>query len=110
MLFIKDKSNIEALLGEVATLKANDGITILNQLIVRYPKATPPLEEKMKLQLSSKNWSLALDTASRILSLQANNLSALQVNRYIENITSMLTSNPWNMKYSHGVVRDHFNL
>uniref|UniRef100_A0A1B6BXL6 Tetratricopeptide repeat protein 21B n=2 Tax=Clastoptera arizonana TaxID=38151 RepID=A0A1B6BXL6_9HEMI len=75
----KDKSNIEAQLGEIAIISVKDGISKINQLIVRYPSSTPPLEIKMKLQLSIKDWTLVIDTANRILSLQPNNLPALQI-------------------------------
>lgn len=77
--FLQDKGNLDAVLGEVVTLSPADAIAKLNQLIVRYPKCAPPLSEKMRLQLSTKDWTQALDTATRILSLEANNLSALEV-------------------------------
>lgn len=70
---------MDAILGEVATLSPEEAISCLNQLIVRYPKATPPLIEKMKLQLGMRDWGLTLDTANRILSLDSYCTAALQV-------------------------------
>lgn len=70
---------MDAILGEVATLSPEEAIPCLNQLVVRYPKATPPLIEKMKLQLAMQDWALTLDTANRILSLDSSCTAALQV-------------------------------
>ena len=66
-------------MGEVLALSKEDGITRLNQLIVKYPKLTPPLIEKMKLVLATKDWDQAVDIASRILAIDSNNIPALQV-------------------------------
>ncbi|XP_075220295.1 tetratricopeptide repeat protein 21B isoform X2 [Lycorma delicatula] len=75
----QEKQNIEAVLGEVKTLPYQEGITRLNQLIVRFPKVTVPLIEKAKLLLAVKDWTQALDTATRVLSLDQNNMYALQI-------------------------------
>lgn len=56
-----------------------DSVARLNQLIVHYPKVTAPLVEKMRLQLAMRDWPQALDSASRVLSLEPNNLAALEV-------------------------------
>ncbi|KAK0172883.1 hypothetical protein PV328_006149 [Microctonus aethiopoides] len=53
-------------------------ILILNALIVRYPKLCLPLIEKMICQLSCKDWDQVLETANRILSIDANNLDAIK--------------------------------
>lgn len=75
----QEKQNIEAVLGEVKTLPYQEGLTRLNQLIVRFPKVSVPLIEKAKLQLGIKDWAQCLDTATRVLSIDQNNLFALQV-------------------------------
>ncbi|XP_054257864.1 tetratricopeptide repeat protein 21B-like [Macrosteles quadrilineatus] len=74
-----DNTNVEATLGEVTTLAPADAISRLNQLIVRYPKCAPPLVEKMRLQLSVRDWPQALDTAARVLTLESTNLAALEL-------------------------------
>lgn len=71
--------NFEAAIGEVLSLSKDDGIARLNQLIVKYPKQTPPLIEKMKLVLIDKDWDQAADIATRILALDDSNIPALQV-------------------------------
>lgn len=84
---------MDGILGEVETLSINDAISRLNQLIVRYPKSTPPLVEKMRLQLSSRDWSMALDTATRVLSLEVNNLAALEVRDTYDVVVSFIIRN-----------------
>ncbi|XP_046679788.1 LOW QUALITY PROTEIN: tetratricopeptide repeat protein 21B-like [Homalodisca vitripennis] len=75
----QDKSNVDAILGELASLSPADGLQLANQLIVRYPRSTPPLAEKMRLLLAMKDWTQTLDTASRLLTLEPDNLAALEV-------------------------------
>lgn len=72
---------MEGILGEIAS--TGDSLGQLNQLIVRYPKIAPPLVEKMWLQLSSRDWAQAVDTATRVLTLEPNNLAALEVLKYV---------------------------
>ncbi|RZF44919.1 hypothetical protein LSTR_LSTR013785 [Laodelphax striatellus] len=75
----QEKQNTEAVLGEAMSLPMQEGMTRLNQLIVRFPKVAVPLMEKAKLQLAIKDWTQTLDTASRVLSLDANNFYAVKV-------------------------------
>ncbi|XP_068085087.1 tetratricopeptide repeat protein 21B-like [Anabrus simplex] len=76
------KKNTEAIFGKVRYCELqNDyegAINLLNQLVVRYPSYTAPLIEKMKNQLALLDWDLAIETANRILSLDAHCLEALK--------------------------------
>lgn len=53
-------------------------ISILNSLIVHYPKLSFPLVEKLVNQLAMKDWEQVLETANRILILDPNNLDAIK--------------------------------
>lgn len=55
-------------------------MNVLNQMIVRFPSATPPLMEKMRNQLAQHDWGQASDSAARALAIDTNSLDALQVN------------------------------
>ena len=76
----KDKKNIDAYLGLIKIKeKENDmsgAMTILNQLIVKYPNSLPPLIEKMKIQLVSNDWDLTVEVANRILLIDKNCIEA----------------------------------
>lgn len=76
----QDSQNLDAAIGEALSLSREDAIARLNQLIVRYPKITPPLVEKMKLVLMGSDWDQAIDMANRILAMEPNCVPALQVN------------------------------
>ena len=58
-------------------------ISILNSLIVRYPKFSFPLVEKMLNQLAMKEWEQVLEIASRIQSLDNNSLDAMKAKTFI---------------------------
>lgn len=81
---LKENSrNVNALMG-AAKFKEYNGdhsgaITILNSLIVRYPKMCYPLVEKMNNQVATKDWEQAMETSNRILTLEANNVDALKL-------------------------------
>ncbi|XP_065218694.1 tetratricopeptide repeat protein 21B-like [Planococcus citri] len=79
-ILAQDSQNFEAAVGEIQALSKEDAVTRLNQLIVKYSKLTPPLVEKMKLVLTDKDWDQAIDIAVRILSIDTNNIPALQMN------------------------------
>ncbi|XP_046833910.1 tetratricopeptide repeat protein 21B-like isoform X2 [Vespa crabro] len=53
-------------------------ISILNSLIVHYPKLSFPLVEKLANQLAMKDWEQVLETANRILTIDPNNLDAIK--------------------------------
>ncbi|KAI4489571.1 hypothetical protein M0802_011008 [Mischocyttarus mexicanus] len=53
-------------------------ITILNSLIVHYPKLSFPLVEKLFNQLAMKDWEQVLETSNRILTIDPNNLDAIK--------------------------------
>ncbi|KAK6629913.1 hypothetical protein RUM43_003734 [Polyplax serrata] len=71
-----EKRNLDASLGLVKLKeKENDitgAMTLLNQLVVKYPNCLLPLIEKMKIQLVSSDWEQALEIANRILSHDSN--------------------------------------
>lgn len=57
-------------------------MSVLNQMIVRFPSATPPLMEKMRNQLAQQDWGQASDSAARALAIDTNSLDALQVHLF----------------------------
>lgn len=78
-----EKRNMDAVLGQVK-LKEIDGdfegaMSLLNQLIVRYPNSLPALIEKMKMQLASLDWDLTMELASRILAADSKCLEVLRM-------------------------------
>ncbi|XP_043250172.1 tetratricopeptide repeat protein 21B-like [Colletes gigas] len=83
----QDSKNVNALLGS-AKYKQQHGdsagaILSLNSLIVRYPKLSLPLIEKLYNQLSLKEWDQALETANRISSIDSNNLDAMKAHTFV---------------------------
>lgn len=84
---LKKQDSTGAYLGEAATLETNDSIKMLNQLIVKLPDFLPPFLEKLNLYLSIQNWSEVLDTADRILSINAECTLAIMV---ITNIVTII--------------------
>ena len=64
--------NIEAIFGKAKYYSVcgqfDEAIELLNQLIVVYQSFSPPLVEKMKVQLSLQDWDQADETVNRILS------------------------------------------
>ncbi|XP_069686948.1 tetratricopeptide repeat protein 21B-like [Periplaneta americana] len=77
------KKNIDAVFGKVRFCelqKDYDGaISLLNQLVVRFPSFVPPLVEKMKNQLALLDWDQTIETANRILAADPHCLEALKV-------------------------------
>lgn len=55
-----------------------EAISMLNRLIVRYPKLSIPLNEKMRNQLATKNWEETMDTADRIISIEPNSIDSIK--------------------------------
>ena len=51
---------------------------VLSALVVIYQKFTPPLVEKMKLELCMQDWDQAEDTANRILAVEPKNIEAMR--------------------------------
>lgn len=85
---LKEESrNLSASLGLAAvkqrTGEHSEAISILNSLIVRYPKSPLPLVEKMKCLLAAKDWEQALETVNRVLSVEANNLDAMKASSVV---------------------------
>ncbi|XP_023227553.1 tetratricopeptide repeat protein 21B-like [Centruroides sculpturatus] len=70
----------DALFGKSKCLERDGNLAkaleILNQAVVIFPRFVPALIEKMKIQLSMKDWDQALDSANRILSQEKNNIEA----------------------------------
>ncbi|XP_020711621.2 tetratricopeptide repeat protein 21B-like [Athalia rosae] len=79
----QDRKHLNALLGSAKLKEYNAqheaAISLLNSVIVRYPKLSMPLTEKMSNQLAMKDWEQALETANRILLLDSANTSAIQL-------------------------------
>ena len=50
----------------------------MSALVVIYQKFTPPLVEKMKLELCMQDWEQAEDTANRILAVEPKNIEAMR--------------------------------
>ncbi|KAL0109295.1 hypothetical protein PUN28_014409 [Cardiocondyla obscurior] len=83
----EEPRNLNALLGS-AEIKQRIGdypgaIMMLNSLIVRYPKQSFPLIEKMKCLLAAKDWEQVLEMVNRILSIESNNLDAIKASSVV---------------------------
>ncbi|XP_050461458.1 tetratricopeptide repeat protein 21B-like isoform X2 [Cataglyphis hispanica] len=83
----EEPRNLSALLGS-AKMKQHAGeysdvIAILNSLIVRYPKLSLPLIEKMKCLLAAKDWEQVLEMVNRVLSIESNNLDAIKTSSVV---------------------------
>ncbi|EFN89496.1 tetratricopeptide repeat protein 21B isoform X3 [Harpegnathos saltator] len=79
--------NLSASLG-LAKMKQrtndhSEAISIVNSLIVRYPKSALPLVEKMKCLLTMKDWEQVLEMTNRILSVESNNLDAMKASTVV---------------------------
>lgn len=61
----------------------SEAISILNSLIVRYPKMSLPLVEKINNLLALKDWDQVLETANRILTFENSNLDAIKVKAFV---------------------------
>lgn len=74
--------SMDALLGQVRYHQLNGdfeaAMAVLNRLAVAYPHLNVPLIEKMRTQLANWSWDHAMDTAQRILAIEANNIEALR--------------------------------
>jgi len=74
--------NIEAIFGKSKYYELcghfDEAIELLNQLIVVYQNFSPPLVEKMKVQLCLQDWDQADETANRILSTDPKNIEGLK--------------------------------
>lgn len=83
----EEPRNLSALLGS-AEMKQHIGdypgaIMILNSLIVRYPKQSLPLIEKMRCLLAAKDWEQVLEMVNRVLSIESNNLDAIKASSVV---------------------------
>lgn len=76
---MQETQNLNAALGEVLSLSSDDAVHRLNQLIVKHPKLTIPLMEKMKLLLANRDWEQCAELTSRILEIDKANILALEV-------------------------------
>lgn len=87
-LVLKEESrNLSAVLG-LAKMKQcagdhSEAISILNSLIVRYPKSPLPLVEKMKCLFAAKDWEQMLEIMNRVLSVESNNLDAMKASSVV---------------------------
>lgn len=83
----EEPRNLSALLGFAgAKQRAGDhseAISILNSLIVRYPKSPLPLVEKMKCLLAVKDWEQMLELMNRVLSIEPNNLDGIKASAVV---------------------------
>ena len=74
--------NIEAIFGKAKYFSVSgqfdEAIELLNQLIVVYQNFTPPLVEKMKVQLCLQDWDQADETVNRILSADPKHIDGLK--------------------------------
>lgn len=79
--------HLNALLGSAKFKEYHEdhlgAIAILNGLIVRYPKYSFPLVEKMINQIAVKEWEQVLETANRIQSLDNNSLDAMKAKTFL---------------------------
>ena len=55
-----------------------EAISLLNSLIVHYPKLSLPLIEKMRNQLATKDWEQVMETANRILAIEPNSIDSMK--------------------------------
>lgn len=82
-----NSKHLNALLGCAKFKEYHDdhlgAIAILNALIVRYPKYSFPLVEKMLNQLAMKEWEQVLETANRIQSIDNNSLDAMKAKTFL---------------------------
>lgn len=82
------KKSIDANLGQVKYHQmCNDienALNILSRISIRHPEINVPLVEKMKVQLGMWNWEHSLETSSRILNLDPQNIEALRVKTIIQ--------------------------
>lgn len=83
----EEPRNLSASLGLAkAKQRAGDhseAVSILNSLIVRYPKSPLPLVEKMKCLLAAKDWEQVLEMVNRVLSVEPNNLDAIKASSVV---------------------------
>lgn len=74
--------NIEAIFGKAKYYSVcgqfDEAIELLNQLIVVYQNFSPPLVEKMKVQLCLQDWDQADETVNRVLSSDPKHIDGLK--------------------------------
>ncbi|XP_075068271.1 tetratricopeptide repeat protein 21A [Mixophyes fleayi] len=79
----QDNNNLFGLIGkaECFLMQKNfsGALDIINQIIVSFPKFTTALTLKMKYALAQQDWDQSLEIAQRILSIERNNIDALQM-------------------------------
>lgn len=79
----KEKKNLDASLGLVKIkekeIDLTGAMTLLNQLIVKYPSFLPSLIEKMKVQLVSSDWDATVEIANRILTVDNSCIEAFRI-------------------------------
>lgn len=82
------RRNIDAMLGQARYHQLNGdfeaALMVINRLAVAYTQLNVPLIEKMRTQLANWNWEHALETAQRILALDASNVEALRCRALIQ--------------------------
>lgn len=85
---LKIKPSLDANLGLVKYYQmVNDlenALNILSRILIRHPDILVPLVEKMKTQLGNWNWEHAMETATRILTIDQTNIEALRIKAVIE--------------------------
>lgn len=80
--------NMDAMLGQARYHQLNGdfeaALMVINRLAVAYTKLNVPLIEKMRTQLANWNWEHAVESAQRILALDAGNVEALRCRALIQ--------------------------
>ncbi|RDD45285.1 Tetratricopeptide repeat protein 21B [Trichoplax sp. H2] len=79
----ESSTEIDALLGKAKCfeLKHNytNSVELINRTIAAYPKYTPALIEKARMQLALQEWDQAVDTSRRTLIQDSDNIAATNV-------------------------------
>ncbi|XP_014219398.1 tetratricopeptide repeat protein 21B-like [Copidosoma floridanum] len=79
----ENSRHFDALLGAAKARELqgdhSGAMLILNPLVVRYPRLSLPLVEKMNNLLAVKEWDQVLETANRILVLESANVDAFKL-------------------------------
>lgn len=79
----ENNKHFSALLGSAKSRETrgdhSGAMLILNPLIVRYPKLSIPLVEKMSNLLAMREWDQTVETCNRILSFESVNIDAFKI-------------------------------
>ncbi|XP_044149245.1 tetratricopeptide repeat protein 21A [Bufo gargarizans] len=79
----QDKKDLFGIIGKAECLMMqknySGALDVINQTIVSFPKFTAALTLKMKYVLAMQDWDQSLEIAQRLLTIQMNNIDALQM-------------------------------